>query len=100
MIINAFQPMIVAAPLSVTASPQTITPIYDNKQLTSYRFSVTGGSTPTFFLFGTALTLTATNGVAMQPGATETFTGPPNAVIQVLGPASGATFYAAVGEGL
>lgn len=111
----AFLPLGPTANVAVSASAQTIaaaslqpaapqsTPVNAN----AYRM-VNSGTVPVFWLYGdpTVLgpngtlppTVTLANGIPMFPNSAETFSGPPNAAVQVIG-ASGSTFYVTPGEG-
>ena len=99
MLINAFQPLIIGTPLAVTASAQTVVMPYDTKQLTSYRI-VNSGTQQVSILFAASPVVTVNNGIQMLSNTVETLTGPPNATIQVIAPATGSTLYVVAGEGL
>lgn len=102
-ILNAFQPMIITAPLAVAVTAQTIAPAYDAKQLSAYRM-VNDGAQVSYWRFVTpaapAGTITVNNGIKMLAGTVEVFTGPINASVDVIGPATGSIFSVYVGEGL
>ena len=99
MLINAFQPLIIGTPLAVTTAAQTVVMPYDTKQLTSYRI-VNAGTQQVSILFAASPVVTSTNGIQILPNTVETLTGPPNATIQVIAPATGSTLYVVAGEGL
>jgi len=102
MITNAFQPMVLTANAAVLTTIVTITPAYATPnplQLCSYRL-VNVGNQIVFFLFGASPAVTVANGIPIAAGASETFTGPPNSVIQTIASATGSTLYVTVGEGM
>mgnify|MGYP000405622410 CR=1 FL=1 len=98
MQISPFQPMIISDPLVVGATAATVSITYDSKVLCTYLMS-NRGTQDIFFRFGAAPTVTVNNGVVLPAGGQSTFTGPPNAVIQAIAPATGSTLYVVAGEG-
>lgn len=111
----AFLPIGPTANVVVSASAQTITsaalqpaaPQSSPINANAYRM-VNSGTVPIFWLYGdpnvpgpngtSPPAVTAANGIPMFPNSAETFSGPPNAAVQVIG-ASGSTFYVTAGEG-
>ena len=99
MQLSAFQPMIIGDPLTVGTSAVTANMVYDSKVLTTYLLT-NRGTQDIFFRFGAAPVITVNNGVVIPAGGQSTFTGPPNAVVQAIAPASGSTLYVVAGEGI
>ena len=98
MQLSPFQPMIIGDPLTVGTSAATVNMPYDSKVLCTYLVS-NRGTQDIFFRFGAAPTVTVNNGVVLPAGGQYTFTGPPNAVIQAIAPATGSALYVVAGEG-
>ena len=99
MLSNAFQPMVIGTPLAVTTAAQTVTMAFDTRQLTVYRIT-NAGTQQVSILFGASPVVTVNNGIQLLPGTVETLTGPVNAAIQAIAPATGSTLYVVAGEGV
>lgn len=104
---NPFKPRAPTANVAVTAVAQTISPTYavNSPTLETYTpctgYLLTNvGTVTVFVIFGASPVVTASNGIPLQAGSAQTFTGPENSVVQCIAAGVGSTLYVTPGEGV